>query len=71
MIFSPAVLRAAIDRRVLSDVEAARLLGFPERSVSRWLTGAVEPRRSAVRRMAEVFECDPIDFYVEPEREAA
>lgn len=55
---------------MLSHVEAARLLAVPERSLDRWRKGQVEPRRAAIRRMAQVFEREPL-WFCEPMEEKA
>jgi DNA-binding transcriptional regulator YiaG len=69
--FSPDRLNEVIDARMLSHVEAARLLAVPEKSLDRWRKGEVEPRRAAIRRMAEVFDREPLWFCELAEKEAA
>ena len=60
--FDPARLNAEIDRLMLTGDEAARLLCVPEKTLRRWRNGEVTPRRAAIRRMAEIFEREPLWF---------
>lgn len=58
-MFRPDRLTEAIDEHVLTNSEAARLLGVTEKTLLRWRHGVSQPHRSNVRRMAEVFEQEP------------
>jgi len=47
------------------------MLGVTEKTLIRWRHGSSQPHRSNVRRMAEVFECEPRTFMAPAERETA
>ena len=63
-------LNDEIDARLLTNEEAATLLGVPERTLRRWRAGDSTPQRAAIRRIAEVFDREPL-WFAEVEREAA
>jgi transcriptional regulator with XRE-family HTH domain len=66
--FLPERLSEEINRRVLTNAEAAQLIGVTEKTVWRWRQGSGSmPRRAHVRRMAEVFECDRLSFFADHE----
>jgi transcriptional regulator with XRE-family HTH domain len=67
MVFRPDRLRYEMDRRVLTNAAAAQLIGVTEKTLWRWRSGKSQPQRSHVRRMAAVFEVEPISFYVDTE----
>lgn len=70
LVFRPDRLADEIDARVLTNAEAARMLGVTEKTLLRWRHGQYQPHRSNLRRMAEVFEREP-RWFVEVEDVAA
>lgn len=68
--FLPERLDEEINARVLTNSEAARMLGVTEKTLIRWRNRQAVPHRSNVRRMAEVFDREP-RWFVELEEAAA
>ena len=56
------VVRAKIEAAGVSATQFARKYGFPQTSLASWLTGARNPKRATIERMAEIFGCDMADI---------
>lgn len=56
------VVRAKIEAAGVSATQFARTFGFPQTSLASWLTGARNPKRATIERMAEIFGCDMTDI---------
>jgi transcriptional regulator with XRE-family HTH domain len=57
-------LREARQRRLLTQVELANLVGMTTATISRIETGATKARISTVRKIAEALEMDPTELLV-------
>lgn len=55
-------LNEEIATRVLSNEDAARLIGVPSRSLHRWRKGKNTPRQKHIRAVASAFGRDPAYF---------
>ena len=54
------VVRLEIEKLGYSATQFAKKYGFPQTSLASWLTGARNPKRGTIMRLAEIFGCEPI-----------
>lgn len=70
--FRPERLSEEIDRAMLTNAEVAARMGVTEKTVWRWRNDTrFTPRKAHIRRMAELFDCEPHSFVYEPLEDAA
>lgn len=60
-------LREARQRRLLTQVELANLVGVTTATISRIETGATKARITTVRKIAKALEIDPAELFVSTE----
>jgi len=62
---------AAMRAKEMTSAELARQLGLNEKTIRRWRNGEVTPGLERLAQLGFRLACDPMDFYREPERDAA
>lgn len=66
-----ANIRAARKAKGLTQGQLGRLIGTENFQVSRWERGEHRPTDESMHALAQALELDYIDFFAQPEREAA
>ena len=60
------VVRGKIEETGYSASQFAKRYGFPQTTLASWLTGARNPKRETIMRLADVLRCDPGEIsYIE------